>query len=121
MYHLHARNAYNKLTVVIKAHANGRNKSHATSLCVVGQQGCVRLYGSKSLSGFKLHPTSTNKCQHCCGSTQTAQHVGPNNFACCRPTMLCPFAWALTLFRLGFFGVPGPGGGGGGASKAPPP
>ena len=28
----------------------------------------------------------------------------------------------LTLFGLGFFGVPGPGGGGGGGgSKAPPP
>ena len=27
----------------------------------------------------------------------------------------------LTLFRLGFLGVPGPGEGGGGASKAPPP
>ena len=27
----------------------------------------------------------------------------------------------LTLFPLGFLGVPGPGGEGGGASKAPPP
>ena len=27
----------------------------------------------------------------------------------------------LTLFRLGFFGVPGPGGGGGGGFKSPPP
>ena len=27
----------------------------------------------------------------------------------------------LTLFRLGFFGVPGPKGGGGGGFKSPPP
>ena len=26
---------------------------------------------AKGLTGFKLHATSANKCQHCCGSMQT--------------------------------------------------
>ena len=38
-------------------------------------------------------PTSANIVVVPCKRTQ---HVGPNNVACCWPTMLCPFAWALT-------------------------
>ena len=71
-----------------------------TMLGVVGQQCCVRLHGPKSLTSFKLYATSTNKCQHCCGSMQTdaTSHniVGANNVGCCWPTMLRPFAWALS-------------------------
>ena len=69
----------------VKAHGNARNKCQQlpTLLGVVGQQCCVRLHGPKSLTGFKLYATSTNKCQHCCGSMQTdaTSHniVGPNN------------------------------------------
>ena len=87
----------------VKAHANGRNKCQQlpTLLGVVGQQCCVRLYGPKSLTGFKLYATSANNCQHCCGSmqTDTTNHniVGPNNVGCCWPTMLGPFAWAFTV------------------------
>ena len=86
----------------LKAHANGRNKCQQlpTLLGVVGQQCCVRLHGPKSLTGFKLYVTSANKCQHCCGSMQTdaTSHniVWPNNVGCCWPTMLGPFAGALT-------------------------
>ena len=57
-----------QLTSKLKAHANGRNKQ---LLRVVGQKCCIRLYGPKSLTGFKLYATSANKCQHCYGSMQT--------------------------------------------------
>ena len=88
---------------VLKAHANGPNNSQhcCVLLGVCDQQCCVRLHGPKSLTGFKLYATSANKCQHCCGSMQTdaTSHniVGPNNVACCWPTMLRPFAWTLRL------------------------
>ena len=39
-------------------------------------------------------PTSANIVVVPCKPTQ---HVGPNNVACCWPTTLRPFAWALTL------------------------
>ena len=56
-----------------------RTQQVTTLLRVVGQQCCVGLYGPKNLTGFKLYATSTDKCQHCCGSLQTeatcwAQH-----------------------------------------------
>ena len=63
-----------------------------TLLSVVGQQCCVCLHGSKSLTGFKLYATSANKCQHCYGSmVPRTQHcwpttpniVGPNNVVTC--------------------------------------
>ena len=59
--------------VMVKAHANGRNKCQQlpTLLGVVGQQCCGRLHDPKSLTGFKLYATSANKCQHCCSSMQT--------------------------------------------------
>ena len=38
-------------------------------------------------------PTSDNIVVVSCKRTQ---HVGPNNVACCWPTMLRPFAWAFT-------------------------
>ena len=81
---------------IVKAHANGHNKSqHCFVLFgVFGQQCCVRLYGPKGFNGFKLYATSANKCQHCCCSMQT-DVFGPNNVACCWPTMLRPFAWVL--------------------------
>ena len=45
-----------------KAHANGRNKCQQlpTLLSVVGQQGCVRLHGPKSIDRLQ---TIRNKCQ----------------------------------------------------------
>ena len=79
---------------------------------------CVRLHGSKSLTGFELYAKSANKCHHCCGSMQTdaTSHniVGPNNVGCCWPTMLGPFAWTfrmrkfygLIFFRVVFLGFP---------------
>ena len=87
----------------LKVHANGRNKRKqvTTMLGVAGQQCCVRLHGPKSLTSFKLHATSANKCQHCCGSMQmdatSHNFAGLNNVVCCWPTMLGPFAWAFTL------------------------
>ena len=48
---------------------------------------------AKSLTGFKLYATSANIVVILCKRTQ---HVGPNNVACCWPTMLRPFAWALS-------------------------
>ena len=81
---------------IVKAHANGRNKSQ--HCCVfVGQQCCVRLYGSKRLtdSNYTQHvPTSANIVVVQCKRTQ---HVVLNNVACCWPTMLRPFALALKL------------------------
>ena len=76
------------LNITLKAHENGRNKcqQHPTLLGVVGQQCCARLHGPKSLISFKLYATSSNKCQHCCGSMQTdaTSHniVGPDNVGC---------------------------------------
>ena len=54
---------------------------------------CVRLHGPKSLTGFKLCATSVNIVVVPC---KRMQHVGPNNVACCWPTMLRSFAWALS-------------------------
>ena len=53
---------------------------------------CIYSRLAKRLTGFKLYALSANKCQHCCGSMQmdATSHniVGPNNVACCWPTML---------------------------------
>ena len=51
-----------------------------TIMRVVGQQCCVRLYGPKSLTGFKLYATIANIVVVPCKRTE---HVGPNNVACC--------------------------------------
>ena len=63
-----------------------RTQQVPTTAKIIGccwPQCCVRLHGPKSLTGFKLYATSSNKCQHCCGSmqTDTTSHniVGPNN------------------------------------------
>ena len=58
-------------------------------LGVSGQKCCVRLHGPKRLTGFKKYATSANIVVVPCKRTQ---RVGPNNAACCRPTMLRPFA-----------------------------
>ena len=51
---------------------------------------------------FDRFQTIRNKCQHYCSSmqTDTTSHniVGPNNVGCYLPTMLGPFAWALSCF-----------------------
>ena len=51
------------------------------------------------LKVFERFQTIRNKCQQVvvvpCKRTQ---HVGPNNDACCWPTMLRPFAWTLKPF-----------------------
>ena len=44
--------------------------------------------------GFKPYATSANIVMVPCKRTQ---HVGPNNVACCWPTMLRPFGWTLTV------------------------
>ena len=60
---------------------------------------------AKKLTGFKLYATSTNMCRqvptllwfHATDATCWAQQgcvFLANNVACCRPTMLRPFAWA---------------------------
>ena len=57
--------------LIIKAHANGRNKSQHCCMLLgfFCQQCCVHLHGPKSLTGFKssIH----NKCQHCLHGTTT--------------------------------------------------
>ena len=47
-------------------------------LRVVGRQCCVRLYGPKRLTGFKLYATAANIVVVPCKRTQ---HVGRNNVA----------------------------------------
>ena len=80
-------------------HANGCNKSQhcCVLLRVFGQQCCVcvrlEMQGPKSLTGFKLYATSANIVVVPC---KRMQHVGPNNVACCWPTMSRPFPWAFT-------------------------
>ena len=91
--------------VLLKAHANGRNKSQhcCVLLGVFGQQCYVRLQEPKSLTGFKLYATSANKCQQVptsanivvvpCKHTQqvtTLLRVVGGFWT----TMLRPFAWA---------------------------
>ena len=70
-----------------------RNKSQhcCVLLGIFGQQCCVRLHWPKRLTGFKLYATSANIVVPC----KRTQHVGLYNVACCWPTMLPPFAWAL--------------------------
>ena len=63
-----------RCAVGLKVYANGRNKSQHSCVLLgflANVHCCVRLHGSKSLTGFKLHTTSANKCQHCFGSMQT--------------------------------------------------
>ena len=55
------------------------------------------MHGSKRLTGFKLYATSANTVVVPCKRTQ---HVGPKNVGCCWPSMLRPFARALTLHKL---------------------
>ena len=71
---------------MLELHANGRNRNVGT---------CC----AKSLTGFKLYATSANIVVVPCKRTQqvTTLIVGSNNVACCWPTMLRPFAWALLL------------------------
>ena len=62
--------------------------SHNIVACCWGvfdQQRCVCLHGPKSLTGFKLYATSANIVVVPC---KRSQHVGPNNVACCWPTLL---------------------------------
>ena len=68
------------LLVNFKLRANGRNNS---------RQCCVRLYGAKILTGFKLCATTWNRV------SKQMQHVTSNNVGSCWPTMLRPFAWGL--------------------------
>ena len=59
---------------------NGRNRCQQlpTLLGLVGQQCCVRLYGPKSLTGFKLYATSANIVVVPCKRTQqVATLLGP--------------------------------------------
>ena len=98
-----------------KAHANGRNKCQQlpTLLGAVGQQCCVRLHEPKSLTSFKLYATSANIVVIPCKRTQQVTTL-------LGPTMLGPFAWALTLasHATSINPIP-PGGGGGGEVPAP--
>ena len=61
-------------------------------LRVVHQQCCVRLYGLKSLTGFKLLATSANIVVV---PYKRTQHAGPNNVTCLRP-----FAWPLSPMQM---------------------
>ena len=68
--------------VMVKAHANGRNKCQQlpTLLGVVGQQCCVRLHDPKSLTGFKLHVYATSAnivAVPCKRSQQVTTLLGP--------------------------------------------
>ena len=85
------------------AHANGRNKCQQlpTMLGVVGQQCCVRLHGSKSLTGFKLYATSANTLVVPCKQTQQVTTLlGPTMLGVVGPTMLGPFHGPLVSFVI---------------------
>ena len=88
------------------ANANGRNNSQHCCLLlgVFGQQCCVRLHGPKSLTGFKLYAKIANNVVVPCKRTQ---YVGPNNVACCLPTMLRSFAWTFTSSNCIFMQLQG--------------
>ena len=71
--------------------------------CKRAQHCCATLrisQNNRNVGTFYRFQTVRNKCQHCCGSMQTdaTSHniVGPNNVACCWPTLLRPFAWGFT-------------------------
>ena len=68
-----------------------------TMLRVVGQQCCIRLHRAKSLTGFKLCPTTTrnNIQQHTAGCAN-----GRNMY---HPTMLRPFCWTSPKTPLKLF------------------
>ena len=73
-------------------HCCGSMQMSATLLCytsLVTEQWKRWDLLRQSLTSFKLYTTSI---YHAC---KWAQHVGPKNVACCWPTMLRPFAWAL--------------------------
>ena len=77
----------------LKAHAKHATSPNIVACCwgFLAQQCCVRLHWPKRLTGFKLYATSANIVVPC----KRTQHVGLYNVACCWPTMLPPFAWAL--------------------------
>ena len=68
-------------------HTNTHKLQHCCVLLANNVESvCMGL--SKSLTGLKLYATSANIVVVPCKRTQ---HVGPNNVACCYPTMLRPF------------------------------
>ena len=90
----------------LKAHANGRNKCQQlpTMLGVVGHQCCIRLHGSKSLTGFKLYATSANTVVVPCKQTQQVTTLlGPTMLGVVGPTMLGPFHGPLVSFVIDSF------------------
>ena len=52
---------------------------------------------AKSLTVFKLYPSNANIFVV---PRKRTQHIGHNNVACCWPTILRPFALALTAFTF---------------------
>ena len=73
-------------------------------LGVVGQQCCVRLHGSKSLTGFKLYATSANTVVVPCKQTQQVTTLlGPTMLGVVGPTMLGPFHGPLESFVIDSF------------------
>ena len=85
---------------IVKSHANERNKSQHCCVLLANNVASV-LSGPKTLNGFKLYATSANIVVVPCKRTQ---HVGPNNVACCWPTMLRLFVLSgpksLTGYKL---------------------
>ena len=63
---------------------------------------------AKSLIGFKLHATSANKCQHCCGSMQTdatSHSVSYQTRLACKSTFSLPTTRTnYGIFNIRFYG-----------------
>ena len=75
----------------------GSMQTGATCCATLHRSQKIRNVGTccaKSSTGFKLYATSANSVVAPCKRTQ---HVGPNNVACCWPTMLRPFVWAFSV------------------------
>ena len=78
----------------LKAHANGRNKPQHCCVLLANNVASVCIGLNVWLVSNYIYATSANIVVVPCKRTQ---HVGPNNVACCWPTMLRLFAWALKV------------------------
>ena len=82
------------VTGKLKPLANRRNIVGKQLPKLLGVVASVRSHVAKSLTGFKLCPTTPNNKQQ---GVQTDAHVTSNNVGSCWPTTLCLFAWGFTI------------------------
>ena len=83
------------VTGKLKPLANRRNIVGKQLTKLLGVVASVRLHVAKSLTGFKLCPTTSNRV------CKRMQHVTSNNVGSCWPTTLCLFAWGFTIQATG--------------------